>query len=434
VDCEALGSRIGLGNGTAPPDRANEAMTGLLRKSGTIILRVAIVLGCVAGICWSAITARADSLFRQDTAESVRQAIELTPDEPRYYMRLALLDGGRARQLLETATRLDRYNAPALTELALRLEAEGDLPGAESLLLEAYEVDRTYLPRWTLANFYLRRDNLPQFWLWAKKAAEMPSEDMSALFQLCWRVNSDAQAIAQSVLTNDPATIRQYLGFLLAKGEVGAVAAVAPRLIERGNVETDRPLLLATVNRLLTEGDAASATMLWRNMTAQHWVVADDSTPNNASFTRQPLPVGFDWSLASREGLRAWPGPSGLEVEFSGSEPEQCEVTEQMVPLSPGDYNLVYSYLTTDIGPGTGLRWQILDPRSNTLLAASPDLSSPTLRNETMPFTVTDLVPMVRLRLQYQRTSGTPRISGMLVVISANIRKRQPERRVRSLS
>jgi len=406
----------------------------LLRKSSVIALRAALVCGCLAGIWWSAKTARADSLFRQDTPEAVGEAIRLLPDEPAYYMRLALLDGGRARQFLETATQLDRYNAPAFIELALRLEADGDQAGSEALLLDAFDVDRTYLPRWSLANFYLRRNDMPHFWFWAKKAAEMPPEDMSALFQLCWRVNPDAEAIASSVLTDDPATIRQYLRFLLNKGEVRSVSAVAPRLIARGKVETDRPLLLATVNRLLAEGDAVSATTLWRNLIARHWVVADETTPNNDTFSRPPLPVGFDWDLPSREGLRSWPGPSGLEVEFSGSEPEDCEVTEQIVPLTPGDYDLLSSYTTTDIAPGTGLRWQILDDRSKTLLAASTDLSSPTLRTVSTAFTVPPAMPLIRLRLRYQRAVGTPRISGMLVVLSAVIRQHNPNRQVHSFS
>jgi hypothetical protein len=409
-------------------------MTAQPRKAGGIVLRVAIVCGCLAGIWWSSKTARADALFREDTPLSVRKAIQLLPDEPLYYMRLAQLDGGSARPLLETAIRLNRYNAPALIELALRLEAAGDPAAAERLLLDAFQIDRTYLPRWSLANFYLRRNNLSQFWLWAHKAAEMPADDMSALFQLCWRVNPDAEVVASSVLTDNPDTIRQYLVFLVAKREAGAIAAVAPHLVERGDVETDRPLLLAAVDRLLAAGDAAQATTLWQHLIAGHWVVADNATPNNATFARQPLPVGFDWNLPSGEGLHSWPGPFGLEVEFSGREPEDCEVAEQIVPLSTGDYDLQYSYRTTDIAPGTGLRWQVLEAGSHALLAASPDLSSPTLRSESTEFTVPATVPLVRLRLQYQRASGTPRISGMLVLISATIRKHKADRQVHSLS
>ncbi len=400
-------------------------MTAPFRISAAILheaLRVAIACGCLAGIWWSWKTARADALYRKDTPESIRDALRLVPDEPDYYTRLARLDGGHAPQLLETAIRLDRHNAAVLIELALKLETEGEHAAAERLLLEAFAVDRTYLTRWSLANFYLRRDNMPAFWIWAHKAAEMPADDMSALFQLCWRVNPDGEFIAKSVLTDNPATIRQYLDFLLTKGEVRAVAEVAPRLLQRGDGEVDRTLLLDTINRLIAAGDAGSASMLWRHLIDRRWVVADATAPNNATFMRQPLPVAFDWILPDREGLHSWPGPSGLEVEFSGRQPEDCEVTEQIVPLSPGDYDFLSSYRTTDIAPGTGLRWQITDAGSNALLAASADLSSPTLKTESTMFTVTATTPLIRLRLQYQRASGTPRIEGMLVVISTAIR------------
>ena len=78
--------------------------------------------------------------------------------------------------MLETALKLDRYNAQAAIELALQDESEGNYSEAEKLLLGAFTVDRTYVPRWTLANFYFRRNNLPAFWTWARRnGAQSPS-------------------------------------------------------------------------------------------------------------------------------------------------------------------------------------------------------------------------------------------------------------------
>src|SRR5260370_7110205 len=130
--------------------------------------------------------ARADYLFRKDTAESVRTVMRVSRGAREYYMRMSQLDGGHARGLLESAARLNRYNAQADIELGLRYEADEDYDRAEKLLLAAYEVDHTYLPRWSLANFYLRRDNRPKFWTWPRTAAQIPSDTVVPLFELCF--------------------------------------------------------------------------------------------------------------------------------------------------------------------------------------------------------------------------------------------------------
>ncbi len=386
-----------------------------------VVLRVVEVAACFYGIWWSWKLARADYLFRRDNPASLRAAICLVPIQPAYYLRLAQLDGVHAGELLEAALRLNRYNASAAIELGLRFEADGDYPRAEKMLLAAWVVDRTWLPRWSLANYYFRRDNMPAFWFWARQAARMPAADITPLFQLCWRVTPDAASVAKEVLPDDPDSIRQFIGFLLSRDQVLEVAAVAPRLLRYGNAETDRPLLLTVVNRLISANDGAAAVALWNLMAERRWVVADASAPNNATFSRPPLAVAFDWTLPSYDGLGSWPGPSGLEAEFSGRQPENCVIAEQTVALAPGSYGFRYAYRTSEIAPGTGIVWRILDVRSGAILAVSPGLASDTLQRDSVEFQVTPATPLVRLRLVYNRALGTPRISGMLAMISTGI-------------
>jgi hypothetical protein len=121
--------------------------------------RVIIAVVCAFGIWYSFRIARADSLFRQDTPESIRLAIQQVPDQPEYYVRLAQFEEVNAPILLQTALDLNYYNAQAAIDLGLHYESTGDNAKAEQLLLRAYSVDHTYITRWSLANFYLRRDN-----------------------------------------------------------------------------------------------------------------------------------------------------------------------------------------------------------------------------------------------------------------------------------
>jgi tetratricopeptide (TPR) repeat protein len=368
--------------------------------------------------------ARADYLFRINTEDSLRAAIRLEPDAWKYYMRLALFDDAHAQQLLETAIKDDPYNAEADIELGLRLEAAGNYPRAEKMLLDAFAVDRTFLPRWTLANFYFRRNNLPAFWTWARTAAEMPSDSTEPLFELCWHVSSDPHEIEAKILNNNPELIRQYLNFLLAKNQLPAAAEVADRLTQAGDRKTDDPQMFSVVDRLIAANAGDAAKALWNVLIEKHWVVADSGAPNNPNFARVPLPVRFDWALSSSVGLHSWPGPSGLETEFSGEEPEICTIAEQVVVLPPGNYKLESSYRTDAISPQTGLRWQIVAEGSGKVLAESPDLSSEALSRADMAFSIPPEASLIRLRLQYERALGTPRISGTLVIPSVQIQAR----------
>lgn len=395
-----------------------------LRTLAGVTLRILIAGVCCLGIWYSVKFAHADYLFRQDTEASVRAAIRQVPDNGVYYMRLAQFDQEHGREMLATALRLDRYNAQANIELGLQYEADGDYAKAEKLLLDAYEVDHTYLPRWSLANFYLRRDNMPAFWTWARSAAEMPADDIGLLFELCWQVSPDPEKIATAVLNENPALLRQYISYLLTKDQAPAASLVAQRLMRSGDAETDRSLLFSVINRLVATNEASAANTLWHLLMDWHWAVADATQPNNAGFRRKPLPVSFDWALPEYTGLHSWPGPSGLEVEFSGSQPENCIVAEQAVVLGPGNYTLEYSYHTTDISPDTGIRWQIVDAQSNTVLAESPYLSSNELKHMEIAFTVPPGVSLLRLRLGYKRAIGTTRITGTLGMESAHIQSR----------
>lgn len=339
-------------------------------------------------------------------------------------MRLALLDDAHAQQLLETAIKLDPYNAQADIELGLRLEAAGDYRRAEKLLLDAFAIDHTFLPRWSLANFYFRRDNIAAFWIWSRRAAEMPSDNMGPLFELCWRVSPDPNEIARKILSNNPELIRQYLDFLFAKDQLPAAAEIARRLTQVGDPKTDDTEMFSLIDGLIAAKDGDAAKALWNVLIDDHWVVADAGTPNNPNFARDPLPVSLDWALSSYAGLHSWPGPSGLETEFSGSQPENCTIAEQAIVLPPGDYEMEYSYRTDEIPPGTGLRWQIMAADSETVLADSPDLSSETTNRAQVEFSIPPGASLAYLRLQYRRTLGTPRVSGTLVITSVLVHAR----------
>jgi hypothetical protein len=337
------------------------------------------------------------------------------------YIKLARLDDSSAEDSLQTSLRLNPYNSEAAIDLGLRYESDGEFQRAEELLLQASEVDRTYAPRWSLANFYFRRDNLPAFWMWIRRATEIPAGDIGSLFELCWRVSPDPKTIEANIAENNPDVDRQFLAFLIGKGQPAAAVNPAFALLRNGSPETDQSLLFTVLDKLIAVNDGVDANALWNGLIRQHWIVADTSFPNNPRFSRDPLPVGFDWSIFALDGLHSWPGSSGLETEFTGDEPESCEIAEQIISLPPGNYRLESSYRTRNILPDTGIQWEIADSNSDKILASSASLSSDTLTRVALPFTVQPGEPFLRLRLAYHRSLGTLRVSGTLVIESVGI-------------
>lgn len=396
-------------------------MASRLQHLPAAALRLMIVAACCWGIWYSWRLARADYLFRQDTEASIRQAISTTPDAWTYYMRLAEFEPDHAQGLLTTAVRLNPYNAQANIELGLQDEAQGEPGRAEQRFLGAFAVDHTYLPRWSLASFYFRRGNMAAFWTWARSAAEMPSDSTAALFELCWRVSPDANEITRRILNDNPKLLRQYLGFLLSKKQAPSAAEIAIRLIQNGDPKSDVLLMFYTINQLITDKDGVSAKSIWTALATKHWVVADSGLPNNPNFAREPLPVQFDWTLPLISGIQSVPGPSGLQTEFSGLEPDQCEIAEQAVVLGPGNYELEFSYRTEGIAPGTGLQWQIFGADSIKPLAESSDLSDENLTSAKMMFSILPGTSLAHFRLIYRRALGTPPISGSLEMSSVQI-------------
>jgi hypothetical protein len=362
---------------------------------------------------------RADFHLRRHNIDGASKAIELMPDQSKFYVELALLDPPRGRLLLERAVALNRYDSRAAANLALLYEANRYYAAAERLLLDAFRSDQTYLPRWALANFYFRRENSPKFWHWARMAAAMPADDIAPLLELCWRFSADPKTIEDRLPISDRNLISQYIRFLLQKNELDAAAGEARRLAPMASSENDARLMFSVIDRLVTADDMRAGG-LWR-LLASRGRAPEERVPYNGDFARTPLAVAFDWRISSYDGVRAAPGPAGLVVEFSGREPEVFTVAEQVVAAGDRPRRFEYRYRTANIAPQSGLHWQAVDAGSGLALATSADLSDERGRIESFAFPAPESGHYVRMRLAYERPRGATRIYGMVRIVSTRI-------------
>jgi tetratricopeptide (TPR) repeat protein len=325
---------------------------------------------------------------------------------------------------LDRAVKSNPYLASAWIERGLRAEAAGDADKAEASLREAARVDRTFEPRWTLANFYFRRGNWDEFWKWVRAAADMSYGDRTGLFQLCWRATADPQTILDRAIPPDRVMLADYVDYLARAERYPAAQAAAYRWLPLAGKE-DVPALLRFCDLLLEKAhDTSGATQIWNVLIAKAWLPFQQpldlnagSVITNGTFRTPPLSHGFDWRLLSQPGIRT-ASRQGLAITLDGHQEEHAELLIQWIPLRPSStYELTIQAQSNDIPAGAGLRSKILDGASAAVFAES-EISLPvsSLRFETPP-----RVSLGKLVLSYQRALGTSRAAGTVVLSSIAI-------------
>jgi len=403
------------------------------------------LLGMVCAVAWFALatiwTLRiglADIYFQRHTLIDTEKAIRLTPGQAKYQNHLAGyvrdVDGRRATKALQQAVMLNPYDANAWIQLGLIDEAGNHLAEASQCLHQAARIDHTFLPAWSLANFYFRQNNPVQFWYWIHQASRLVPEDASPLFRLCWHFTDDAKEIGKQLDLNRPDMQAQYINFLISENRMGAVKPVALRLAAR-NRSQDTALLLNTSDWLISQHQATAALNIWNLLAEQHRIpfhaIHPESRPavTNADFIRSPTSIGFDWHLPAVPGINASQESAlgGLRLEFSSDQPESVEILTQVLAVQPKTaYSFMFDYSTSGIAPGTGLTWRVVNLGTGSVLASTESLSADKGTVGHLGFAVPADSRFVRVSLVYQRALGTTSIEGSFVLHKTGLATADP--------
>jgi tetratricopeptide (TPR) repeat protein len=377
--------------------------------------------------------ALADYWFRQGTVRGIEKAIRLEPDGAPYYVQLAGLvqesNPPASAQGLQRALALNPRDSQSWIELGLRAEASGNLAGAEPNLLTAARVDRLYFPRWSLANYYFRHDELEKFWRWAREAVNMSYDDLAPLFNLCWRVTSDGELIARELDIREASREASYLTYLTAQNRAEPTTRAAARLLA-WNREADVPVLEAACDRLIADDRASDALPIWNTLSEHRKIPYGIIRPDmgqsltNGDFRALPTSKGFDWRMPGVAGVTLWlqQRPAGLRFTFSGRQPESCELLAQyLAVMEDSKYDLRCRYRTSGIAPGTGLAWRIADPKGTRVLAQGASLAAEADTEDQLAFRTPPGSHLVYLALTYQRALGTTRIEGSITLRNVQV-------------
>ena len=336
-----------------------------------MILRCVLIAAAIAGCYYSALLARAAHLFEKNTAESVAAASALTPDNSRYLARLADWKPDQRVELLQRAVKLNPFDSESWIQLGLAAELDGNDPQtAERYYLRAAAVDRMFLPKWTLTNFYFRRQSKAEFFRWAKATLAITPYSPDPVFAQMWLMSQDA-ALIGAAIPERPRTLLQYAWFLSKNGRFAEIPAVVTRLVQTAGPEKAHALgrddLLASIqDRLLSAGDAEAALGVWTSMKNGGWI--QESVPSaahpltNGDFSTPFYDHGFDWIRANAAGVEIdqFPDSKSVRLTLTGEQAEQCVLLSQYIPLTPGrDYRMSWKATGDQMETPSGLAWHV---------------------------------------------------------------------------
>ena len=362
---------------------------------------ISAALALITASWFSILLARADAAFRRQTPESVNHAAALLPRNAEYLSLQALqleYAGLDATPLLEHVANLTPLASAPRIRLGLAAELHGDFDSAERWLLDAAKVDHQFEPRWTLANYYFRRNNADEFWKWIRAALQVSYGDRSPAFDLLWQMSTDPQEIFAKAISGNHETAEAYLVYLLAERRLAAAVPVALELASDPN---DRQMVLSLCDALIDARDGISARALWRAIG-----YPQPSGVINGDFQSPGVGHGFDWRMFDAAGVThiSLETPLAHRIELTGRQPESCALLRQTVALEPHTrYVLRWESRTRNVAAPSGFQWHI--ESQHALVEPSDDWR----RGELSFESASDLSA---LGFEYERPSGEPRVQG----------------------
>jgi hypothetical protein len=392
-------------------------------------MALALAVPLSYGIIQAARLARADRLAQADTVGAMQAASKIEPGNAEYHARIATLDPSRDDQL-KAALQLNPRNPSWWIMQSIRQEEEGDLSGAEASLLKANSVCRYYTPRWSLASFYYRQKNLPQFVRWARASLSVGYGDPESLFRMALRLGIAPETILRDIVPDEPDKVAAYLYLMMNDGNIDRIYEPSARLIDLG-AKPVRNAILGNCETLFLRGKTTESLDLWNKAVQAGWVAFSRLDPNagkslaRVNFRGERLEQGFDWKYPAPQGVSvsAAEQDGSLRLEFSGKQPQECELASQYTPLLPGrKYRLTVHYRSDSIPPESGLQWSVLTvPAGKSLAAIRLDAAPGEPAAQSTGFETPATQAPAKLALTYVRSPGTTRIEGTLWVESVEL-------------
>lgn len=395
-----------------------------------------VLLVCLFGLGQLLRRATAENWAARGDRESVERATAWTSGNSAAWLKLASLqshegEDAEAIESLRRAAAALPFDPAPRREFALALEQAGKIEEASVQLREAAGLDRSFVSRWTLANFYLRTGQTEEFWPWIRQAIEFDPARLPLAMDLCWRAFGapDGERILELAIPDTPDANRAYFAYLLDSERVEPMRNMWPR-VEPDLTAADVPNVALYLDRLLLADYVEDAVEAWNRLSERDFVpleplsIEEGPYLTNGDFVERVSGLGFDWKIPRAEGVgrRQVPGDNGeyfLEVVLSGGQAEYTPVIIQMLPIGPGRrYALIYEYLTQQLPAETGIGWVVRDGRTEQPVATPPPLENAEdfWYETSFSFDAPADARLLQLELKYERVPGTARERGRFLM------------------
>ncbi len=300
---------------------------------------------------------------------------------------LAIFAVTAARMPLVNGGENPRAGAPHI-DCGLDAESRHDFNSAERELLAAAQLDRQYLPAWTLANYYFRRGDRNRFLPWARRAAELCYDDLNPLLQLA---DAFDPGRATDELGGSAKQKRAYLDLLIRSHRWDEAMVIARNMTDSQSAER----LRAFTTQLIGANRGAQAAEIWAH-------VEDHGD-------HAPTGEGFDWRIGVCNHMTGRWRDGVFEFTLDGFQPEVVTLLERPVFLSGPPLPVRYRY-SSDVA---GLHFAI-DHKAGPAIENS--VQAPTDWRDAEHTFVTREMGLARLVLYYRRDPGSVAAQGRIRV------------------
>lgn len=350
---------------------------GLNRRLGTAV-EIAALLALGA---WALKIYVAREFAKAATVRNLQTAIRLDPSDAEYQLQLGGMyqynltdiNPEAAIEHLQRAAELNPDDPQPWVDLGAAFEFEGKISEAESCLERADALaPRIPAVQWAIGNFELLHGNTVDAFRHFKIVLAGTPQYNQILFDTAWKASQDGSQILSQLIPRSLPTEFAYLDYLAVQQRFPEAANVWRRIANSGGA-FDPHQTAGYIDRLIGAQHPEQAFEVWQDLKSKGLVPAGpqgggSNLLNNGGFEDEILNMGFDWRIASLEGVivgrdrSEFHSPStSLFIQFSGKENVTYRHVFQYVKVEPNQAYRLQGFMktegiTTDSGPRLEVR------------------------------------------------------------------------------
>ena len=306
--------------------------------------------------------------------QSLEAALTYDPSQADVHTRLGvyylydpfLFDPSQAVHHFETAVQLQPFDASAWSNLGHAYEQQNDLVRAEHAYRVGIELAPHYFyPRWALANFLLRRGDLPGAFTELRRVADIYPDSIGNICELVKQTTGDDAGVLAEFGTSlrSGRAKWQICQCLIARAESQRAVDLWKTLAENDPVRTETGNSL--VAWLSNRGQWLLAHTVWQEVVRHEH---SDVSPAGLSFWNGDFEYEatgglFDWSIISSDAVEArldtlrWhQGGQSLLLDFKQHQKVSFSGVSHALWVQPSTrYRLRFYYQTEGLSQPNGL-------------------------------------------------------------------------------